>query len=201
MSLQIVQVGEPVLRQAARSLSLEEIKSARIQQLIEMMRETMREAPGVGLAAPQIGEPLQLAVIEDSAAYLDGVAQEVLAERQRLSVPFHVIINPELSILGDSTATFFEGCLSLSGFTALVGRALAVQVKCLNERGEPMVINARGWYARILQHEIDHLLGRIYIDRMESRSFMTMDNYLAHWKDMPVGQVREALGLNAGDGG
>ncbi len=197
MSLKLVQVGEPVLRQPARPLSIEEIKSARIQQLIEMMRETMREAPGVGLAAPQIGEPLQLAVIEDRAAYLDGVAQEVLTERERSSVPFHVIINPELSILGDSTATFYEGCLSLSGFTALVERALAVQVKCLNERGEPIVINARGWYARILQHEIDHLLGSVYIDRMESRSFMTMDNYTAHWKDLSVGQVREALGLNA----
>jgi peptide deformylase len=197
MNLKIVQVGEPVLRQQARPLSTEEIKSAPIQQLIEMMRETMRTAPGVGLAAPQIGEPLQLAVIEDSADYLKGVPPELLAERERSAVPFRVIINPELSIIGDSMATFFEGCLSLSGFTALVPRALEVQVKCLNEHAEPVVINARGWYARILQHEIDHLQGNIYIDRMESRSFMTMDNYGVHWAGLPVKHIRETLRLPA----
>ena len=195
MSLTIVQVGEPVLRQPARPLTVEEIKSPRIQRLIVEMHETMQKAPGVGLAAPQIGEPLQLAVIEDPSAYLDTVPDEVLSERQRSAVPFHVIINPELSIIGDQTALFFEGCLSLTGFTALVPRAVEVQVKCLNERAEPHVIHARGWYARILQHEIDHLLGKIYIDRMETRSFMSMDNYAKHWLEMPVDVVRQRLGL------
>jgi peptide deformylase len=190
-------VGEPVLRQQARPLSIEEIKSAPIQQLIEMMRQAMHAAPGVGLAAPQIGEPLQIAVIEDSDDYLQGMPQELRAERERSAVPFQVIINPEISIIGDSTATFFEGCLSLSGFTALVPRALEVQVKCLNEHAEPVVINARGWYARILQHEIDHLRGNIYIDRMESCSFMTLDNYEAHWAGLPVKQIREKLKLPA----
>jgi peptide deformylase len=193
MSLKIVQVGEPVLRRQARRLSIDEIKSAPIQQLIERMRETMRAAPGVGLAAPQIGEPLQLAVIEDSADYLKDVPQEILAERQRSAVPFHVIINPELSIVGDSQAMFFEGCLSLSGFTALVPRALEVQVKCLNQHAEPLVIKARGWYARILQHEIDHLQGNIYIDRMQSRSFMTLVFYQAHWAGLPVHNIEERL--------
>lgn len=199
MILKIIQVGEPVLRQQARLLSIKEIKSAHIQQLIERMRETMREAPGVGLAAPQIGEPLQLAVIEDKADYLSKVSQEGLAERERRVVPFHVIINPQISIPGDATATFFEGCLSLSGFTALVPRALEVQVTCLNERAEAVVINARGWYARILQHEIDHLLGNIYIDRMEPRSFMTMDNYSAYWAGLPIKRVCERLGLISND--
>ncbi len=197
MSLTIVQVGEPVLRKPARPLSIEEIKTARIEQLIEKMRETMRDAPGVGLAAPQIGEPLQIAVIEDRAEYIKDVPQEILTERERSAVPFHVIINPEISRVGDSTATFFEGCLSLSGFTALVPRALEVQVNCLNERGEAVAINARGWYARILQHEIDHLFGNIYIDRMAARTFMTMDNYRAHWAGLPIKQVRENLGQTA----
>lgn len=193
MSLKIVQAGEPVLRQQARPLSVEEIKSAAMQQLIEEMRETMRTAPGVGLAAPQIGEPLQLAVIEDSADYLKDVPPDVLAERQRSAVPFHVIINPELSIVGDSQALFFEGCLSLSGFTALVPRALEVEVRCLNQHAEPQLIKACGWYARILQHEIDHLQGNIYIDRMQSRSFMTLDNYQAHWAGLPVRNIHERL--------
>jgi peptide deformylase len=199
MSLKIIQIGEPMLRQPARPLSIEEIKSIRIQQLIEMMSETMHQAPGVGLAAPQIGEPLQLAVIEDQADYIKDVPQEIVAARERSTVSFHVIINPEISIIGDSTATFFEGCLSLSGFTALVPRALEVRVKCLNERAESVVINARGWYARILQHEIDHLLGNIYIDRMEPRSFMTMDNYTAHWVGLPIQVVCEKLGLTSNE--
>ncbi len=137
------------------------------------MRDTMREAPGVGLAAPQIGHSLQLAVIEDREEYLEGIAPGYLQERERTVVPFHVIINPRLTITEEAPAVFFEGCLSLDGFAALVPRAIAVRVDCLNERGEPLVIQARGWYARILQHEIDHLNGALYIDRMLSRSFMT----------------------------
>src|SRR2546428_259402 len=108
MILKIVQAGEPVLRQTARPLSIEEIRSAPIQQLIELMRETMRDAPGVGLAAPQIGEPLQLAVIEDQPDYTKEIPQELLKERARTAIPFHVIINPKISIKGDSFAQFFE---------------------------------------------------------------------------------------------
>ncbi|HEY7914006.1 MAG TPA: peptide deformylase [Blastocatellia bacterium] len=197
MTLKIMQVGEPVLRKRARPLSPEEIKSPRIQQLINDMRETMRRAPGVGLAAPQIGESLQLAVIEDPREHLDGVAEEYLAERERKLVPFHVIVNPEITVVEAEPATFFEGCLSLNGFTALVPRAAAVRVRCLNERAEPIVINARGWYARILQHEIDHLQGRIYIDRMQSRSFMEVDNYSRYWANMDISEVMAALDIKS----
>ena len=192
-----MQVGEPVLRKRARPLSVEEIKSAAIQRLIAEMRETMRQAPGVGLAAPQIGEPLRLAVIEDPKEFLDGAPEELLAERERRPVPFHVIINPEITVEDPGPVTFFEGCLSLNDFTALVPRAAGVRVSCLNERAEPVVINARGWYARILQHEIDHLNGRIYIDRMHSRSFMGVENYSRHWADMAISEVCEALDLKS----
>lgn len=198
MTLKIMQVGEPVLREKARPLGVEEIKSARIQKLIAQMRETMRQAPGVGLAAPQIGESLQLAVIEDPEEFLSGVPEELLAERERRPVPFHVIINPELTIEDPGPLTYFEGCLSLTDFTALVPRAAAVRVTCLNERAEPVVINARGWYARILQHEIDHLRGRIYIDRMLSRSFMGIENYSRYWSNMTVEEVGDALNIEQG---
>src|SRR5262249_35047954 len=157
MKLKIVQVGEPVLRQPARPLSAEEILSPPIQQLIELMRATMQYAPGAGLAAPQIGLPLQLAVIEDRSEYHREIPVEQLAARRRVPIPFHVIINPQLSIAQAAEVAFFEGCLSLAGFVALVLRALSVQVQCQNERGEPRVMNAEGWYARILQHEMDHL--------------------------------------------
>jgi peptide deformylase len=195
MPVSIRQVGEPVLRQRARALTVEEIRSAPIQRLIEHMRDTMREAPGVGLAAPQIGEPLRLAVIEDREEYLQGIAPAILQERERTVVPFHVIINPRLTVLQGNTAVFFEGCLSLDGFVALVPRALAVRVDCLDERGEPMALQARGWYARILQHEIDHLNGALYIDRMLSRSFMSIENLTKYWADKPFSLLQAGLGL------
>jgi peptide deformylase len=195
MTVHIRQVGEPVLRQRARLLTVEEIPSDPIQRLIEQMRDTMREAPGVGLAAPQIGQPLRLAVIEDREEYLQGVAPATLQERERTVVPFHVIINPRLTVLQAAPAVFFEGCLSLDGFAALVPRALAVRVDALNEGGEPVVIQARGWYARILQHEIDHLNGTLYIDRMLSRSFMSIDNLTKHWSNKTLSHLQAALDL------
>jgi peptide deformylase len=178
MKLKIVQAGDPVLRKQGELLARDEISSPRIQELIESMRETMREAPGVGLAAPQIGESIQLAVIEDRAEYLADVPAEQLAKYQRSPVLFHVIINPKLTVLDDQSAKFYEGCLSVEGFTATVNRALNVRVECLNETGEEVTIDAHGWYARILQHEIDHLNGMLYIDRMETRSFTTVENLL-----------------------
>jgi peptide deformylase len=195
MAVDIRQVGDPVLRQRARPLIVEEIRSAPVQRLIEHMRDTMRQAPGVGLAAPQIGQSLQLAVIEDREEYLQGIAPAVLQERERTVVPFHVIVNPRLTVIQETPAVFFEGCLSLDGFAALVPRASAVRVDCLNERGEPVVIQARGWYARILQHEIDHLHGTLYIDRMLSRSFMSIDNLTQHWSDKTISQMQAALDL------
>lgn len=188
-----MQIGEPVLRQKARSLSVDEIGSESIQRLIDDMRDTMHDAPGVGLAAPQIGESLQLAVIEDCEQYFKKLSADQVAKRDRCSIPFHVIINPELKLIGSDTADFFEGCLSLDGFSAMVTRHKRVRVRCLNQAGETVVIEAKGWYARILQHEVDHLNGTVYIDRMESRTFMTTSNYERHWADQEIGKVRKTL--------
>jgi peptide deformylase len=185
MILKIRQAGEPALRQFARPLSRDEILSPHIQELIVAMRETMRDAPGVGLAAPQIGMPLQIAVVEDRQEYIDKLAPGQAEERGRGAVPFHVLINPALTIEAGEPAPFFEGCLSLSGFTAVVPRAKKARVECLNERAERVEIEAEGWYARILQHEIDHLHGKLYIDRMDPRSFMTLDNWNRYGKDFP----------------
>jgi peptide deformylase len=182
MRLKIVNVGEPILRAVSRQLSKEQMLSPSIQTLIEYMRETVRDAPGVGLAAPQIGESLQLAVIEDRAEYRAALTESETRARGRTDVPFHVIVNPVIELLADPTEIFFEGCLSLPGFTALVPRAREVRVQCLDHRGEPRTIEASGWYARILQHEIDHLRGTLYIDRMRSQSFSSLENYNRHWK-------------------
>ncbi len=193
--LKIVQTGEPVLRQIGRRLTPEEIALPAIQELIEHMRDTMRDAPGVGLAAPQVGLPIQLAVVEDRAEYLKGIAPELLAERERQAVPFLVLINPDIVEYSEETTEFFEGCLSVAGFSALVKRSRRVRVEYLDEQGQARQLEASGWFARILQHEIDHLNGRLYIDRMETRSFTSLDNMGRHWKDLPVESVRTALGL------
>lgn len=184
-----------MLRQCARQLSPEEIALPETQQLILSMQETMRDAPGVGLAAPQIGLSLQLAVIEDRPEYSKDVSPDRLAERQRQAVPFQVLINPRIVEQSNDQVEFFEGCLSLAGFSALVKRSRQVAVEYWDERGQPRRVEAQGWYARILQHEIDHLNGRLYIDRMESRSFMSLDNIGRYWKDMPVQAIRQALGI------
>ena len=194
MKLEIVQAGDPVLRKQSRLLTREEILSPLIQELIPLMRDTMREAPGVGLAAPQIGQSIQLAVIEDRARYIKDVSAEELAERQRAAIPFHVIINPKLTVVGISSAVFFEGCLSVEGYQAIVNRALDVRVECLNERGEEVKINAHGWYARILQHEIDHLNGILYIDRMKTRTYTTGENFFQYWMHHPIEDVLSELG-------
>ena len=212
--LTIVQVGDPVLRQRARALTGEEIRSRQIRQLIEKMRQTMYDAPGVGLAAPQIGLSLQIAVIEDREEYLEEISAEYLAERERRPIPFQVLINPAIiddgrikndgptkhdsrgarhdqaaKETGGESVTFYEGCLSLAGFTALVPRARRVRVSCLDEHGRRKTIDASGWYARILQHEIDHLYGRLYIDRMDSRTFASLDNFDQFSKGKPIEEI------------
>jgi peptide deformylase len=192
MLLTVLQVGEAVLRRRARPLEIDEIRSPPIQQLIEHMRDTMREAPGVGLAAPQIGVSLQIAVIEDREELLKEVNAGWLAETERGPVPFHAIVNPTIT-LGEETVEFFEGCLSVAQFGALVARARRVTVECWNERAEPVRIEASGWYARILQHEIDHLNGWLYVDRMQPRTFMTVDNYGRYWKDLTTAEIQRAL--------
>lgn len=196
MRLKIVQTGEPVLRQHARSLTAAEIEHPATQELIGHMRDTMRDAPGVGLAAPQVGLGLQIAVIEDRPEYLNGIAPEVLAERERQPVAFRVLINPAIVEYSEESVEFFEGCLSVAGFSALVKRSRRVAVQYLDENAEPRRIDAYGWFARILQHEIDHLHGALYIDRMESRSFSSLENMGRHWKDVSVESVRAALGID-----
>jgi peptide deformylase len=163
------------------------------QELIASMRETMHDAPGVGLAAPQIGLPLQLAVIEDREEYMKDFSREMLAERERKPVAFEVVINPVLTLESEPEVEFFEGCLSLPGLVALVPRARKVKVECLDAQGKAKTIHASGWHARILQHEIDHLLGGLYVDRMHSETLCTLDNFNRHWKSKTISEVKRLL--------
>ncbi len=197
MALKIVEAGTEILRGVARPLTPEEIRGAPIARLIEDMRDAMRAAPGVGLAAPQVGVGLALAVIEDAAAYHEGLDPNDLAARDRVAVPFHVIINPQLTIIDAGPAEFFEGCLSVPGYTALVARARSVRVDALSHDGRPVTIEARGWYARILQHEIDHLNGTLYVDRMQSRTFSTYASRAARPERAPGTRDGNTAGADA----
>lgn len=194
--LTIRQIGDPVLRQAASALSKKEILSPPIQELIVYMKETMYAAPGVGLAAPQIGESLQVLVIEDRAEYMQHFSAQQLERLEREPVALHVLINPTITLLEtEGERTFFEGCLSVAGFIGLVSRAACVEVTALNERAEPVSIRARGWYARILQHEIDHLHGTVCIDRAHHTSWMTVENYIQFWREKPIEEIYAQFGV------
>ncbi len=194
MKLKIYQVGESVLRQKAKALSDKEINSDYVKRLIELMGDTMRDAPGVGLAAPQIGVSTQIAVIEYPMAMPQ--PSEVLAERQINRIPFHVIINPRIVERSEETATFFEGCLSVIAYRALVKRHTKIKVECLNEFGEKQIIEAEGWYARILQHEIDHLDGNLFVDKMYSRSLIAQDLYVKQkWDFRLFSEMKESFAI------
>lgn len=172
MILKIVQVGHPALRAGTAALTPAQVKSAEVQMLIELMRATMYDAPGVGLAAPQVGMSLALAVLEDRADVIACMDPQEALARDRRPVPFTVVVNPILETIGDESVSFAEGCLSVTGFAARVARARRVRVQALDHNGQPQVIEAEGWHARILQHEIDHLNGGLYIDKMDMRTFI-----------------------------
>lgn len=201
MRLQIAQIGEQVLRAPANELSRQDILSPKTQELIEHMRDTMRNAPGVGLAAPQVGVPLQLAVIEDREEYHKKFTPAQLSERQRQPIPFHVIVNPRIVSADNTGLEFFEGCLSVAGYSAIVPRARAVTVEYLNEHAENKRVEAVGWYARIMQHEIDHLAGVLYVDRMRPCTLTTLENLERYWKDVPASDVLAKLKSRLGNRG
>lgn len=192
--LDIVQVGDPLLRSVSRALTAEEIRSGEVQRLIADMRHTMRKAPGVGLAAPQVGRGLRLVVVEDRPEYQSRLSATRLAVLDRAPVPFQVLINPRLEIDDATEVEHFEGCLSVHDLRGLVKRARAVTVHGLDERGMPVTVRASGWHARILQHEVDHLEGCLCIDRMDPRTICTVSNYARFWADCPAEEVRRRLG-------
>ena len=129
-----------------------------IRRLIDDMIDTMREAPGVGLAAPQIGVPLRVIVLEDREELLSYLSEAERQERERAPFPVRAIINPVLRPIEGDRVTFFEGCLSVKGYVGLVERAREVEVTGVDVEGAPITWRVKGWPARILQHEVDLLL-------------------------------------------
>jgi peptide deformylase len=156
----IVTLPEPVLRRKAKAVTKFDKD---LQTTIDDMVETMREAPGVGLAAPQIGLSERLIVVE----YYEHEEDEVKAEENEEEVPKKVwaVLNPEIVKASEEKVMGVEGCLSIPNLVGEVERHTEIQVKGLNRHGKPMKIKAKGWLARIFQHEIDHLNGVLFTDR------------------------------------
>ena len=169
-TMKIVSAGDPVLRARASEVAESKLGSPDLLALVEVMIATMRAAPGVGLAAPQIGLPLRVIVLEDPAEAVDSLDPESRDARGRLAFPVIAIVNPVLHLIEGETATFFEGCLSVPGYSAQVTRALTVEVTGKTPAGEPFSWRVSGWPARILQHECDHLDGTLYVDKWDSRT-------------------------------
>lgn len=150
--------GNPVLRKRAKNVSLKFLKTAGFRKLVKEMIYTMRQVPGVGLAAPQIGKSLRLVVMETRP----------MKNRPNLKKkgPI-VVVNPKVVTFSKTKNKDWEGCLSLMNVRGRVPRSKEVVVEYYNEKGEKIRERARGFWARIFQHEIDHLNGTLYIDRME----------------------------------
>jgi peptide deformylase len=165
---EIVKYPAPLLRLKAKPV---QVFDKTLQTLIDDMFETMRDAPGVGLAAPQIGESLRVVVVE----YTDD-------EREDARPKKYVLVNPEIVRESEETVTDLEGCLSVPGLAGEVERFEAVTVQAKNRFGKPIKLKASGWLARIFQHEIDHLNGVLYIDRA-TRVFQPTPEEMEQIKD------------------
>lgn len=189
--LPLTLAGDPVLRTPAEPYDFS-LPTADWVDLIAAMRATMHAAPGVGLAAPQIGLGIRVAVLEDRA----DVAPEVAEQRQRYPTPPRVLVNPSYENVVDEfepAAEFYEGCLSVPGYQAVVPRARAVRLRCLDENGREVDEIVTGWAARIVAHETDHLDGILYLDRALTRSLATTSNLLDHWAGQPLSSIRGVL--------
>ena len=150
---EIITLPDPILRRKARPVK---DFGPEFQTLVDDMIETMRDAPGVGLAAPQVNIPLRLFVAEW------GDDEDEDAPKKT-----YVLVNPEIKRMSRETVVGVEGCLSIPGYMGEVERPTEVTVQALNRRGQKMRLKARGWLARILQHEYDHLNGDLFIDKAE----------------------------------
>jgi peptide deformylase len=190
----IVQAGASVLRGRAADVPASVTGSKPFLRLLEVMVDVMRAAPGVGLAGPQLGIPWRVYVAEDPEERLANVAPESRAARGRLALPLTVFVNPQLTLSEVGAATFYEGCLSVRGYGALVTRASTVDVAASDAHGRPFQLHLTGWPARIMQHETDHLDGTLYVDRMITRS-LAGDEELVRLGSMPVAEVLSELGV------
>ncbi len=174
--LKVARLGHPVLRQVAAPVPLGDIRSPGIQRLIDDMIETMREYSGAGLAAPQVHALSQICVIEvaGNPRYPDAD-----------SIPLTVLVNPRVTALTEEVETGWEGCLSVPDMRGMVPRHTAVRLEAHDREGGPIDLVAKDFFARVIQHETDHLHGIVYLDRMKDLSTLC---HLAEWNRYWMGE-------------
>jgi peptide deformylase len=178
--LKVARLGHPILRQVANPVPPERLRSPEIQRFIDDMVETMREYDGAGLAAPQVHTLLQIAVleVEGNPRYPDAP-----------SIPLMVLVNPVVTPLTDEMEDGWEGCLSVPDMRGMVPRHTAVRLQCLDRSGQPIDLVAKEFFARVIQHETDHLKGIVYVDRMRDLSTLS---HIAEWKRHWLGVKEQA---------
>jgi len=188
--LPIVVAGDPVLRGVTEPYD-GQLDDALLDRFVAALRETMLAAPGVGLAAPQVGVPLRIAVVGDEARG----PKDALKARGRVPLPFRVLVNPSYQPEGDTRAAFFEGCLSVPGWQAVVARHDRVRLRAQDEHGRVIDEVFTDWPARIVQHETDHLDGTLYLDVAHSRSLATNEAVAERWAQPTPEKAARELGF------
>jgi peptide deformylase len=171
--LKVTRLGHPVLRRVTATVSLEELETPARQRFIDDMVETMKEYDGVGLAADQVFESLQIAVLE-------------VAENQRYpnkpKVPLTVLVNPRITPTSEEMEDDWEGCLSIPDLRGLVPRYKSIRVQAYDRFGEPLDFVAHDFHARVIQHEFDHLNGKVYLDRMRDLTTLSfLQEFTRYW--------------------
>ena len=182
--LKVARMGHPVLRARARAIDVGEIKSSRIQQLIDDMFETMKEYQGVGLAAPQVHASIRL--------FVAGFAPDHDGEEEEERVPLMTVINPEIAVAGPEMVEDWEGCLSIPDIRGKVPRAHRIVLRAFDRKGKRFEMQASGFTARVIQHETDHLDGVLFFDRMSSFATLTfLEEFSRYWSERGAHAVRE----------
>jgi peptide deformylase len=183
-AVDVVRIGHPSLRRIAAPVSDTVLRSAAFRDLVAVMHATL-EGTGVGLAAPQIGIGLRAFAMEDPVEWCE---KDLLRkEKRRDPFPFTVVVNPEWQALGEDRAEFLEGCLSIPEFQARVSRYTKIEARWLDQHAVQQSAILEGWKARIFQHEFDHLVGKLYIDYLETRPAVS-------YPDIGKGVSAELLG-------
>jgi len=180
----IAQIGHPVLRRVAREVSREELITPKMQELIDDLVETMRDADGAGLAAIQIYEPIRICAIEvrDNPRY-----------PYKPKIPLTILVNPVLTPVGDEQFSNNEGCLSVPNLRGVVKRYVHLRVQAMDRQGQPIDEVVHGLKAGTYQHEVDHLDGTLFVDRADPASFATWSEFERHHKAAFVRQVEELV--------
>jgi len=192
----VARMGHPVLRKKARTLSKSEILSPETRALVRDLIETMNEYGGIGIAAPQVHESLAVAIIDYQEDHPRYAEQQLNEQGEREPLPLTVIINPKITVLDEATQGYWEGCLSVPELRGLVYRPRKVQIDYLDLEAKPKKIVAEGFLATVFQHELDHLFGVLFVDRVKYEPGASpiafteeYSRYLAPREDDDVGEL------------